>query len=281
MELCSDAKGNVWLTTWRYSDHETEVVEFAHGATTPFAAINGAGNNPRGCSVDPASGDLAVATYGGGSSNRNPGNVVVFPAAPKYPPVTYKVARDAHFFFCTYDANGNLYVDGISASNDFVFYELPKGASGFVAVTLNHAISGPGGVQWDGSHVAVADSSSFQIFIDLRFRTARERSWARRRLRTPLHSRINFGYKGQPWSPSRTIATSSLTGTILPEGCRPRRSQARSSTASPFHGNVVSSSNKPGGGSMRIRRAEISISRTIARTIGTIVLPTMSMSLAG
>ncbi|MGB8520023.1 MAG: hypothetical protein WCD38_07635 [Candidatus Tumulicola sp.] len=162
--VCSDVKGNVWLTTSRYSDHETEVVEFAHGATTPFAAINGAGNNPRGCSVDPASGDLAVATYGGGTSNRNPGNVVVFPAAPKYPPVTYKVTRDAHFFFCTYDANGNLYVDGISASNDFVFYELPKGASGFVAVTLNHAISGPGGVQWDGSHVAVADGSSFQIY---------------------------------------------------------------------------------------------------------------------
>ena len=63
---CADASGNVWITTGRYSDRKTQVVEYAHGATTPLVVINGVGNNAVGCSVDPRSGNLAVSNAGYG-----------------------------------------------------------------------------------------------------------------------------------------------------------------------------------------------------------------------
>lgn len=162
--LCSDARGNVWVTTGRYNGHETQVLEFSHAGTTPIAIVNGPSNNPLGCSVDPTTGNLAVSTLGYGSSSQNPGYVLVYRDAPKYPPISYKITQDGHFFYCAYDSQGDLFVDGVRNSKDFIFYELPKGRNKFVPVTLDQSISSPGAVEWDGSHVAVADAGTNDIY---------------------------------------------------------------------------------------------------------------------
>ena len=55
---CSDSKGNVFISGG------TEVVEFAHGGTTPIATYSIAYYPATGCSVDPESGSLAVVNEG-------------------------------------------------------------------------------------------------------------------------------------------------------------------------------------------------------------------------
>jgi hypothetical protein len=73
-------------------------------------------------------------------------------------------ARMAHFSSVGYDSSGNLFVDGVDANNAFAFAELAKGSSSFKTITLNHSITSPGSVQFDGQFMTVADRSSGIIY---------------------------------------------------------------------------------------------------------------------
>jgi hypothetical protein len=53
---CSDAAGNVWITNTNMS----QIIEYAHGGTTPIATLSDPYEFPVGCAVDPRSGNLAV-----------------------------------------------------------------------------------------------------------------------------------------------------------------------------------------------------------------------------
>lgn len=55
---CVDASGDVWIVT----NFPNQAIEYAHGGTTPIATLSVPGSNAYGCAVDPASGNLAVAT---------------------------------------------------------------------------------------------------------------------------------------------------------------------------------------------------------------------------
>src|SRR6202042_651602 len=55
--LCSDAKGNVWVTNASGGN----IVEYAHGGTSPIATLQDSGQTPEDCAVDPTTGNLAVA----------------------------------------------------------------------------------------------------------------------------------------------------------------------------------------------------------------------------
>jgi hypothetical protein len=61
---------------------------------------------------------------------------------------------------CGYDNVGNLFVDGLDKSNQFQLVELPPKAKSFTPITLNQNIQGPGQIQWDGSNIAIEDSSA-------------------------------------------------------------------------------------------------------------------------
>src|SRR5579863_884632 len=54
---CADAHGNVFITG------TSQIIEFAHGATTPLKILKDPLYDPQGCSVDPLTGDLAVTNY--------------------------------------------------------------------------------------------------------------------------------------------------------------------------------------------------------------------------
>ena len=45
-----------------------------------------------------------------------------------------------------------------------MFAELPKGGKSLQTITLNQTIGGPGGVQWDGKYVAIADQEAPVIY---------------------------------------------------------------------------------------------------------------------
>lgn len=156
--LCSDKKGNVWIV----NDGAAEVIEYAHGGTTPIATLSDPGVYPYGCSVDPTTGNLAVTNAYTTSSGA--GSVSIY-ADAKGTPKTYADPSIFYFRFCGYDDNGNLFVDGWNQTETQVaFAELHKGKTAFKNITLNQSIENPGGVQWDGEHVAVGDVDKGVIY---------------------------------------------------------------------------------------------------------------------
>jgi hypothetical protein len=144
---CVDKTQNVFVTAGSYG-----IFEYAHGGTSPINILGAPDDEPLNCSVDPATGDLAVAgyPYAGGS----------------YGVAIYKKARGKPIFYadgdfgdyeCGYDDKGNLFIAGYVVSGQLNFAELPKGGSAFKNIALNQTFHAAGGIQWDGSHLAVGD----------------------------------------------------------------------------------------------------------------------------
>jgi hypothetical protein len=142
--LCSDASGNVFVTDFEAQ----EVLEFAHGGTRPIAILNDSGYWPFSCSVDPLTGNLAVANQK--TATGGPGNIAVY-ANARGMPAYYSDPQIPILSFCGYDGAGNLFVDGVSGSSDFA--ELPKGVETFQNVALSFH---PEAIQWDGQYLGVA-----------------------------------------------------------------------------------------------------------------------------
>lgn len=139
--LCVDDKGDVWVTNFSTGD----IVEYAHGGSTPITTLNADVGGPLGCSVDPTSGNLAVSYQNGAVS--------IWRDASGSP-TTYSFAYELGY--CGYDGAGNLFVD--SAFDQNALLELPVGSASFHNVKLNKKISSYGGqVQWDGKYITVEE----------------------------------------------------------------------------------------------------------------------------
>ena len=150
---CVDKVGDVFITNTNASN----ILEYPHGGSSPIATIGDAGEHPAGCSVDPLNGDLAVNnTY---TVSNEPGSISLYTYSRRRGWRFPKIYSDSSFFymyFCGYDNKGNLFVDGLTGyGGSFVFAELPARHKRFTNITLNQSIQSPGGVQWDGAHVAV------------------------------------------------------------------------------------------------------------------------------
>lgn len=154
---CVDKKGHVFIANFAASN----VLEYAHGGTSPVATLSDPGYYPVGCSVDPTTGNLAVANYV--STGGKPGNVVVFKDA-KGTPTAYADPLVNEMVFCGYDGAGNLFVDGSTSGAAFAFDELSSGGASLETISLNQSIGVPGGVQWDGTYVAVGDRATNVIY---------------------------------------------------------------------------------------------------------------------
>jgi hypothetical protein len=148
--VCSDKAGNVWIA----NNLDADVVEYAHGGTIPIATLSDPNVYPLGCSVDAVTGKLAVSNIY--QLSGGPGSVAVYTNAkgkPKY----YTDQYMYYVYFCGYDDQGNLFVDGRDTGGNFRFAELPKDGHSLTDITLNTTIYFPGNVRWDGHHVAVGD----------------------------------------------------------------------------------------------------------------------------
>jgi hypothetical protein len=160
---CVDKAGDVFVA----NTGAMETLEYAHGGTTPIATLSDSGYYPVGCSVDPATGNLAVTNlcmeYAGQCVGD--GNVLIYKGATGNPK-SYADPSVAEYFFCGYDNKGNLYVDGLTSS-DFAFAlaELPQRRSSFTNIALNVSIYQPGGVQWDGKYIAVGNEDLYNNII--------------------------------------------------------------------------------------------------------------------
>jgi hypothetical protein len=152
--LCVDKAGNVFVT--EYSP--PEIVEYSHGGSSPIATLSDSAGIPADCSVDPTTGNLAVTNLESLSSGS--GSVLIFADARGTPSI-YSDPNLHYYYYCSYDGNGNLYVDGTGTSD---FAELPSGGSEFTNITLNQSFYSIGGVLSHGKYVAIGDSENNFIY---------------------------------------------------------------------------------------------------------------------
>jgi len=154
--MCVDGKGDVFVADTGYG----KIFEYAHGGSKRLATLDSPASDPVGCAVDPTTGNLAVGNQGSGS-----GVVAVFQKA-RGKPATYDDPSFYQFYFCGYDGKGNLFADGLTgpASGDVGVAELAKGKTELTNLEVSQYITWPGGVQWDGKHVAVGDQAAPFIY---------------------------------------------------------------------------------------------------------------------
>jgi hypothetical protein len=149
--MCVDKAGDVYIPNYGPS----EILEYVHGGTQPIAMLKDPQAMPYSCSIDPTTGNLAVAnyTYGGGKI----GNVVIYRHA-RGRPKGYRAYDSSHDYFCAYDNAGDLFVEGNSPAGSGGFFaldELPKGSRYFGSVTLQDITAYPNGLQWVGNYLAM------------------------------------------------------------------------------------------------------------------------------
>lgn len=145
---CVDAAGDVWIT----DDENQQVVEYAHGGSSPIAILKDPGYQPDGCSVDPTSGDLAVAAPL--SAIGREGHLAIFTNA-RGTPKTYTIKNIYYYYFCSYDDAGDLFVDGSGRAGVSHVAELPAGGATLENIALNHKVPAISGVLWHGTSLAI------------------------------------------------------------------------------------------------------------------------------
>jgi hypothetical protein len=143
---CVDRGGNVWVTDLV---GET-IVKYPRG-TIHWKEKMQTGGSPVGCSVDPTTGNVAVAnvkTAGGGGSIR------------VFSPSGFKDYSNGECYYLEqpgYDSAGNLYVEAYSASYAVNVCGLPRGGATLAPVSVNQRIFGPGSAMWDGRYFTLTD----------------------------------------------------------------------------------------------------------------------------
>lgn len=143
---CVDAQGDVWIT----NSSGYEVMEYAHGGTAPLKVLTTDGTGV-GCSIDPRTGDLAVANSF--SSSKLTGDIQIFKNASGTP-VDYSNAECGATYPPGYDDKGNLYFEAQAGS--YQVCELAAEANRIVPVDFPETIDKAGSVMWDGRHITIA-----------------------------------------------------------------------------------------------------------------------------
>jgi hypothetical protein len=158
--LCSDRDGNVYVV----DTPAVAVLKYAHGGKKPIEVLHVFGYYPQGCSVDATTGDLAVANYAS-NPQLGPGSVTIFRKGSGMGK-SYQVSDFNEYFFCSFDAKGNLYVDGTNAgTTQTELAELPHGGTSLTRITVKQNFGPyPGAVQWDGKYVALSDATTRVLY---------------------------------------------------------------------------------------------------------------------
>lgn len=165
--LCSDTSGNVFVTTLWQKAKEYEPVariyEYAHGGTTRIGEYDVNGEVPFGCSTD-SFGDLAVAAnYADGGA----GALFVFYLGSHGSQIkSYSSKYINNYYYCAYDAKGNLYVNGAGSGPEMLLGELQRGQYTLRIITTTKYVSvvGMGELQWLGSDLTLEDVAASAIY---------------------------------------------------------------------------------------------------------------------
>ncbi|HVN69085.1 MAG TPA: hypothetical protein VMU38_05510 [Candidatus Binatia bacterium] len=147
---CVDGTGDVWIV----EEGTNDIVEYAHGGTIPIATLTDPNNAPEGCSVDPTTGNLAVANAQ--TLSAGAGSVAVY-AHAQGAPTLYTDSQMQFVLFVTYDDRGNLYANGVDSSLAYRLAELRKNGGTLVPIAFDQTIVQATNIQWDRKYLAVGD----------------------------------------------------------------------------------------------------------------------------
>ncbi|MBV8067515.1 MAG: hypothetical protein JO113_06035 [Candidatus Eremiobacteraeota bacterium] len=158
---CVDSAGDIFIPSVNESPTTGTIYEYAHGGATPTRMLRDPGA-PGGCSIDPTTGNLAVANLSDANNpHGNYGSIAVFAGSQSNPQTFYPSGFAPQT--CGYDNQGNLYMStGGGNRHDLSgFARLAKGSSSFEPLKLNAKISfahALPSVQWDGKHMTVSSN---------------------------------------------------------------------------------------------------------------------------
>lgn len=165
MGECADSHHNVYIT----DVSAKQILEYAHGGTKPIKRFDDSPDSPYACSVDLASGDLAVANDDGASQQ---GNITIWSGGSTEERTTFTDSALGYFIGCAYDGSGNLLVtNGRGYSNTPTsFAWLPNGGTRLVNVKIPGPRSGDDwysvdGIQWDGKYFVLDQGYAYRISL--------------------------------------------------------------------------------------------------------------------
>jgi hypothetical protein len=160
--LCTDKVGDVYIT----DGAAQTIVEYAHGATQATKTLDDAPDSPYACSIDPKSGDLAVADNNGQSAE---GDLAIWTHASGTP-ARYTDAAIYEVTGCVYDAHGNLLVSGIpEGAYSTYFAWMPHRSTKLTNLFVPGPDSSRGwgaiGVGWDGQYFTIDNYTLSRILV--------------------------------------------------------------------------------------------------------------------
>ncbi len=141
--LATDASGNLYVA----NEGAANILEYAFPYTGTPTTLNDPGQFPVDVAVD-SRGNVAACSLG--SPSFGAGSVSFYSPGSSNPTNTLSSTSLREVYFCAFDANGNLYLDGLDPTYSFfVAGEIVGGISGTVITTLttSNTILYPGGVQ--------------------------------------------------------------------------------------------------------------------------------------
>jgi hypothetical protein len=158
--LCVDKKGDVYVTQLYGGGN---IVEYKHGGTTPIKTLSDPSYEPGACSVDPATGTLAVANIVSDSFGQ--GTLMIFRNASGSGTLYSPPSTGSWFSVNTvgYDNKSNVFFAG-NCNSAFCAGELPSGSSTTENVTLSTSPANCGTVQWDGKYITFDDQSDGTVY---------------------------------------------------------------------------------------------------------------------
>jgi hypothetical protein len=161
---CVDKEGAVWIT----DTSSSRLVKYAHGATEPTATLQDPGEQPVGCAVNPASGDLAVANICTSPQCAN-GDIVIYKHA-KGKPNSYTGPTIDNYYECAFGSNGSLLVDGKNdgdkpSKHEVRFEELLPQSHTLKSLKVDQSLKADQNIQWTDGNYAVEGFPRHQSVI--------------------------------------------------------------------------------------------------------------------
>lgn len=156
---CVDGTGDVFIVTGSGSV-SNQVYEFSHGGTSPIATLSNPGLGAS-CSVDSATGNLAVANLYDPNNPGGRGDILIYTGAQGQP-TAYSSSQFLGFGSCGYDNDGNLYAEGgtTGSGQPIELGRLSNGSSSFEMMHLNKSVYTGDlfwpTVQWDGANMTIS-----------------------------------------------------------------------------------------------------------------------------